>query len=478
MPEHHRPMHRSSPMLDRWHRRFVSAARSLLLPVVAATMIIPPASLTADPPKGVHWPSFRGPRAKGIADGFPTPTHWDVDTMDNVKWKTPIPGLGHSSPVVWGDRVFLTSAVNVTGESDLQVGLYGNVESAKDDTMHRWMVYCIDKKTGKVLWEQTAHEGTPAVKRHTKASHANSTPATDGKHVVAFFGTEGLFCYDIEGKLKWKKDFGKLDSGWYVEPKAQWGFASSPVIHKGQVFIQCDVQTGSFIAALDIKDGSEIWRTPRDDVPTWSTPTIYKKGDKTQVIVNGYKHIGGYDVKTGKELWKLGGGGDIPVPTPVSAHGLVFITSAHGRKAPLYAIRPTAKGDITLEEGETSNKYVAWSEDPSGAYMQTPLVYGDYLYSCRDNGILKCFDPKTGERVYRKRLGSGRRGLTASPVAADGKIYFTSEDGDVYVLRAGAEFEILATNHMHEVCMATPAISEGMLLFRTQHHLVAVAEED
>jgi outer membrane protein assembly factor BamB len=399
-----------------------------------------------------------------------------VEEARNLQWKTPIPGLGHSSPIVWGNRVFVTSAISGLEKPELKVGLYGDVKPVTDDTVHQWKVYCLDKNTGRLLWERTAHTGVPKVKRHTKSTHANPTMATDGKNVIAFFGSEGLYCYDLKGKLRWKTDFGLLDSGWFVSPAAQWGFASSPIIHQGMVLVQCDVQKNSFIAALRLKDGGEIWRTLRDDVPTWSTPTIHTQDGRAQLIVNGYRHIGGYDLQTGKELWRLKGGGDIPVPTPVVAHGLVFITNSHGRMSPIYAIRVSATGNISLQAEEQSNDHVAWSRPRDGGYMQTPLVYGDYLYLCRENGVLSCYEAKTGNRVYQERLGTGRTGFTASPVAADGKIYLTSEEGDIYVVKAGPQFEQLAVNPMGEICMATPAISAGTIYFRTQGHLVAIAK--
>lgn len=444
---------------------------SLLLLVA---LLAPAAGAAARP--SANWPSFRGPNASGIAEGYATPARWNVEERQNVRWKTPIPGLGHSSPIVWGNRVFVTSAISGRGKPELKVGLYGDIAPVTDDTVHRWKVYCLDKETGRVVWERTAHSGVPKIRRHTKATHANSTMATDGKNVIAFFGSEGLYCYDFNGALRWRKDLGLLDSGFFMVPSAQWGFASSPIIYQDRVLVQCDVQKGSFIAAFRLKDGREIWRTPRADVPTWSTPTIHHDGRRAQLIVNGYKHIGGYDLRTGKELWRLRGGGDIPVPTPVAAHGLIFITNAHGRMAPIYAIRTSAAGDISLSGSESANSHVAWSRPRDGAYMQTPLVYGDHLYVCRDNGVLSCYEAKTGNRLYEERLGTGRTGFTASPVAAGGKLYFTSEDGDVYVVQAGPRFKLIAVNPMGEVCMATPAISAGTLLFRTQGHVVAIAE--
>jgi outer membrane protein assembly factor BamB len=338
------------------------------------------------------------------------------------------------------------------------------------------MVMCFDKQKGSLSWERTVKTGVPIVKRHPKSTHASSTLATDGQHLVAFFGSEGLYAYDLKGELLWKKDFGTLDSGFFIAPEAQWGFASSPIIRDGRLVIQVDVQKGSFVAAFDVRTGRELWRTPRADVPTWSTPAVVSMNGRDQVIVNGWKHIGGYDLETGKEVWRMTGGGDIPVPTPITGQGLVFITNAHGKMSPIYAIKPTATGDISLEEGETSNTHIAWSYARDGAYMQTPILYGDILYVCRDNGVLSAFDATTGQRHYQKRLGNGTTGFSASAVAAAGRLYYTSEDGDVYVVKAGSTFELLATNPLGEVAMATPAISENALIFRTRGHLLSIGE--
>lgn len=418
----------------------------------------------------VHWPSFRGRGARGVAEGHRTPVAWDGDGSDGrVLWKTAIPGLGLSSPVVWGGKLFITTAISGSGKDDLRVGLYGDIEPVEDDTKHAFKVLCLDTATGKVLWERTAHEGVPKVKRHTKSSHASCTMAVDAGRAAAFFGSEGLYCYDFDGKLLWKKDLGVLDSGYFRVPAAQWGFASSPVIHDGKVFVQCDVQKGGFLAAFDLADGREIWRTPRVDVPTWSTPTVHDGA----LIVNGWKHIGGYDARTGKEVWRLKGGGDIPVPTPVVAHGLIFITNAHGALAPLYAVRLGAAGELAPPTPDQPGEHLAWFHPREGAYMQTPLVYGEHLYVCRDNGTLACFEAKTGRKLYQERLASGS-GFTASGVAADGKLYYASEPGKVYVVKAGQEFKLLASNAMGDLCMATPAISEGTLFIRTRGHVVAV----
>ena len=443
--------------------------------IVAFSLLIVPLDLSAQSQRDIHWPSFRGAQARGIAEGYATPTEWNLERGTHIKWKTAIPGLAHSSPIVWCDRIFVTTAVRDKDEAELKVGLYGgDIAPVEDEGAHSWKLYSIDKTTGEVLWERTAHRGAPRTKRHPKSTHANSTPATDGKHVIAFFGSEGLYCYDFEGNLVWKKDLGVLDSNFFLVPEAQWGFASSPVIHGDVVIVQCDVRENSFIAAFRVQDGKELWRTPREDVPTWSTPTVHEEKGRRQVIVNGYKHIGGYDLETGDELWRMTGGGDIPVPTPVVSEGLIFITNAHGPAAPIYAIKTDAIGDVSLPEGESTNRYIAWSRRNRGNYMQTVLVHRDYLITCNDGGVMTVYEAKTGEIVERKRLGKGG-GFSASPVAADGKLYFTSEDGDIYVLKAAPGFEVLATNPMGETTMATPAISEGVLFFRTRGHLVAVS---
>ena len=431
---------------------------------------------TANVCAGQNWPSFRGPSASGVVEGYKTLAEWNVSQSKNILWKTPVPGLGHSSPVVWEDRIFVTTAIQDKEESSLKVGMYGDVESVTEENLFSWRLYCIDRKTGGILWDKECYKGKPKIKRHPKSTHANPTPCTNGDCVVAFFGSEGLYCYDVGGNLLWQKDLGILDWGFYRSPAAQWAGGCSPVIHERMVIVQCDVQKDSFIAAFDLKDGALLWKTARDDVPTWSTPTVYAGKQNSQIIVNGFKHVGGYDIEKGAEIWRLAGGGDIPVPTPVVAGDLVYITSAHGGMSPIYAIRLSAKGDISLKENQTSNEFVAWSYPKGGNYMPTPIVYAGCLYCGSDRGALSCFEPETGKLLYRENLSSAGAALSASPVASDGKIYFTAENGDVYVVQAGPQFKLLGVNKMDETCMATPAISQGTLFFRTQHHLIAVAE--
>ena len=426
------------------------------------------AGLAAD----TNWPQFRGPSGGGMGSGTPV-IEWNAESGKNILWKTAIPGLGHSSPVVWGDRIFLTSAVPATGAAQLKVGLYGDITPLKGEPAQSFRVFCLDRKSGRILWEKAAASGVPKIMRHPKSTHANPTPATDGKYLVAFFGSEGLFTYDLNGELLWKKDFGTLDSGFYIVPEAQWGFASSPVIFANMVIIQADVQKNSFVAAFDLRTGKELWRTPRADVPTFGTPAVvpYTGGGAGdwQVVVNGWKHIGGYDAKTGRELWKLQGGGDIPVPSPVYLDGVVVITSAHGQDRPIYAIRTNAAGVIAKD-----SPAMAWSQDRAGNYMQTPLLQGGLGYFCLDNGALTVYQLATGERLYQRRLGGGSSGFTSSPVAAGSQLYITDEEGHTYVLALGREYKVLAENDLGETVMATPAISDGVVYIRGGKHLFAI----
>ena len=420
-----------------------------------------------------NWPQFRGSNANGVDASVPAPTEWDIETGKNIRWKTPIPGLAHSSPIIWENRVYVITAVR-PGKADLKVGLYGDIESAPDQAEHEWRILAIDRASGKIIWNELGHKAVPRVQRHPKSSHASSTPATDGRKFVAIFGSEGLFCFDTDGHPLWKKDLGPMDSGFYVVPTAQWGFASSPVIHDGRIIVQCDVKTNSFLAAFNLEDGKELWRTPRKDVPTWSTPTIAQSGSQTEILVNGWHHIGGYDFQTGKEIWKLDGGGDIPVPTPVVANNLAYFTSAHGKFRPMRAIRLDAKDDITPSEVGATNAAIAWAHARQGDYMQTPIIVGDYLYGCLDNGVATSFDAKTGEIKYSERLSSGNDGFTASPVSDGKNIFFTSETGKIYIVPAGPTFAVAGIMRMNETCMATPALVDGALYFRTRENLVAI----
>ncbi len=426
-----------------------------------------------------NWPAFRGTNANGVSAGGETPTTWNADAsagpLRNVRWRTPIPGLSHSSPILWDNLLYVASAVSKAGSAPLKVGLYGDSDSAEDKGEQAWKIYALDRATGRVTWEQTAQQGVPRALRHTKATHANTTISCDGQRLVAFFGSEGLYAYSLAGKLLWKKDLGTLvntPAGFDL----QWGYASSPTLHRDTIVILCDVQSGPFVAALSAVDGRELWRTSRAGVSSqsWSTPAVIEHGGRTQIVLNGWPYIASYDFSKGKELWRLKSEGDIPVPTPLFAHGLIYVTNAHGGGAPLYAIKPDASGDISLTGDARTNASIVWSEAKNGAYMQTPLVLGDLIYSCSDRGILKVYDARTGKRHYEQRLGSGTTGFSSSPVAAGDKLYFASEEGEVYVIKAGPTFELLATNTMGEITMATPAADDGVLYYRTRGHVLAI----
>ena len=423
--------------------------------------------------RAANWPQFRGPGALGVDESRAAPTHWNSETGVNIRWQTPLPGLAHASPIVWGERIYVATAVK-PGESDLKVGLYGDITPLVEKEVHQWRLMALDRTSGRILWNTLGREAVPRTERHPKASPCNSTPATDGNHIVAIFGSEGLFCFDTAGKVVWQKDLGLMNSGYYLAPSAQWGFASSPVISEGKVIVLCDVLTNSYLAAFDLADGREVWRSPRTDVPTWSTPAIVETKGRKQIVVNGWHFTGGYDFATGRNLWRMDGGGDIPVPTPLYANGLIYLTSAHGRYAPMRAVRPEAAGDITPADPGQTNSAVAWAHAARGNYMQTPIAVGGRLFGCTDAGQVTCFDAATGTVKYTGRLSASGQGFTASPVSDGRHLYFTSEEGVVLVLAVGDAFSVVATNELHETCLATPALVEGTLFFRTRAKLIAV----
>ena len=425
---------------------------------------------------GSRWPSFRGEFAAGVADDQNLPVTWDGEKGTAVKWKVRIPGLAHSSPVIWDSRVFATTAISSRGGDKFKPGLYGEGDASEDRSSHEWKVYCVDSRSGKVVWERTAYQGVPIDKRHIKASYANSTPATDGQYVVAFFGSQGLYAWDVAGRPLWKKDLGRLDMGAYDVPSYEWGPASSPIIYKGLVIVQCDTQGESFITAVNIRTGETVWKTKRDEIPSWGTPTIYQGKGGTELITNGSNFIRGYDPDTGQELWRLGGSSKITAPTPVFAGDLIVVASGRRPEAPLFVIRAGAAGDISLAGEATSNKSVVWSRQKIGSYMPTPLIYRGFLYVLKNDGIFSCYDLQSGEEKYKERIPHHGSGFSASPVASDGRIFLSSEDGDIFVVRAGSKFELVATNPIGQLLMATPAISAGMMLVRAEHDLFAIGK--
>lgn len=435
-----------------------------------------------------HWPQFRGLEATGIADP-PSPTdaagfggagkqrlpdRWNPATGENILWRTTIPGLAHSSPIAWGDVIFVTSAISGRKDATFKPGLYGDGDASDDRSEHRWMLYAIDKRTGRIRWERAAAHGAPKNKRHIKSTYASSSPATDGRIVVAWFGSQGIYAYDFNGGLRWSVDLGRVDMGAYDIPSYEWGPASSPILWNGLVIVQCDTQADSFLLALDAATGETVWKTDRNELPSWGTPTIVDTPAGPELVTNASNFVRAYDPKTGRELWHLGGSSKITAPTPIYAGGLHIVASGRAPERPVFAVKPGARGDLTLPKGETANAHVAWSKTGRGSYMPTPLAYRGLLYVLANNGVFDAYDIATGKEIYRQRLPLVGSGFSASPVAADGRIYLSNEDGEMLVIEAGEVFKHLASSSMGETLMATPAISDGVMYVRGASTLFAI----
>lgn len=417
-----------------------------------------------------HWPQFRGPQSLGVAEGASLPDTWS--TTQNVHWKTDIPGSGWSSPVVWGDRIFVTSVV-AEGETEKpRKGLYFGGERKTPDKPHRWMVYCVDLKTGKVRWEREAHRGIPSFSRHLKNTFASETPVTDGERIYAHFGNVGIFCYDMNGKLVWSHPLGPFNT------RFGWGTAASPALHSDRLYVVSDTESKSFMLALDKKTGQQAWRVDRDEGSNWSTPFVWENGMRTEIVTAGTRRVRSYDLN-GKVLWELKGMSSIAIPTPFSKFGMVYISSGYVMDSlrPVYAIKPGGSGDISLKEGQKSNDHIAWFQPQAGPYNPSPIVYGDYYYTLLDRGFFTCHDAKTGREVYGKqRIDPAAGAFTSSPWAYNGKIFCLSEDGDTFVIQAGPEYKLIGKNSLDEMCMATPAIASGSLIVRTASKLYRITK--
>jgi outer membrane protein assembly factor BamB len=446
-------------------------------PAPAPATTAPPTTPIVRPTAPRNWSAFRGDGSAGNGDGQRAVTEWDAASGKNIKWKTPIPGVANSSPIVWGNRVFTTTAVSSAGDNSFKTGLYGDVKPVDDLSPHEWKMYCLDKATGKIVWERSAVIGAPRTKRHTKSSQASSTPVTDGRRVIAVFGSAGvMIAWDYTGKELWRVNVGTLDSGWFFDPAFQWGHSSSPIIYRNSVILQADVQKNSYIAAWDVATGKPLWKTERgDEISTWGTPTIARTSDGRDVLVTNGTKVRGYDPASGKQLWTLGPNSEITIGTPVADNGLVYVTGGYPPVRPIYAIRPGAEGDISLQKGQESNQSVAWSNMTEGTYIPTPLLYDGYLFTLNINGIVSAYDPQTGKRAFRGRVGVGGA-FSSSPVGADGRLYIASEDGEVYVVSATPDLKQIAKNDMKEVIMSTPAISDGLIVIRTMGHLYGIGQ--
>lgn len=419
-----------------------------------------------------NWAQFRGPGSRGVADGADLPEHWS-DT-ENVAWVTDIPGRGWSSPVVWGERVFLTTCVNTGTTEEAKKGLYfgGNREEAPT-TVHEWKVVCLDLASGDQLWEQTVHKGVPEKSLHIKNSYASETPVTDGEHFYAYFGNVGLFCFDMDGEEVWSKRFAP------VETRYAWGTAASPALHEDRLYIVNDNEEQSVLMAFDKQTGEEVWRVDRNEKSNWATPFVWENELRTEIITPGTEKTRAYNLD-GQLLYEFGGGSSITIATPYTAHDLLYVSSGYvlDERKPLWALKAGASGDISLKEDETSNDAIVWCQKMAAPYNPSTLVYGDQLYVLLDRGFFASYDAVTGEEVYeRQRIPKGRA-FTASPWASDGKIYCLNEYGTTFVIKTGPEFELLGTNDLadDDMAMATPAIVGNKLLIRTDTRLYCIQE--
>ncbi len=394
-------------------------------------------------------------------------------STENVKWAADVPGWGWSCPVVWGDRVFLTAVKSDEENVAPKTGLYLG-EGVRDPAkgIHHWMVYCFDLNTGQVQWQHEAHSGRPKVPRHPKSTYAAETATTDGERLYVLFGDLGLYCYDLAGKPLWSKA---------IEPKKtlmDYGAAASPVVHNGQVIVVYDNFEDSWIAAFDGKTGDERWRTKRDETHSWATPFVWTNNTRTEIVVPGKNRNRSYSLD-GKLLWEFDGKmSNLVIPSPFAAHGLCYIASGYigDFHRPTFAIRPGGSGDLAPDGNLAESKYIAWYQGQASPYNTSQIVYGDYLYTLYDRGFLTCHDAKTGEEIYGKERFSPSGSFTASPWAYNGHLFCLSEDGLTYVVKAGPEFEIIGTNDLDELCLASPAISGDKLLIRTASKLYCLTQ--
>lgn len=425
------------------------------------------------------WPRFRGVDGAGNADGLNLPIQFDVPSNEGLLWKTLVPGVGHSSPVVWGDKIILTTAVALDEEPTYQLRTNSGFDTHEEEIEYRWLVICLDLATGDKLWETELCRGKPVSKRHIMSSNANSTPAIDEASIVVNLAGEGVYCLSHDGEIRWKRNLGRLASGWFMDSGYEWGFASSPVIHEEKVILQCDVFEGAFLTALRLQDGSDIWRVEREELSSWGTPLVVKSQHGFQVVANGTRAICGYKIETGEELWRVNENSEITVASPVLNEHQVLVTGGYKPIDPIFSIDPDARGDITQSIRDNSEvAETGWFRERGGAYLVTPLVYRGLMYFLQTNGVITCLDSKDGSEIYKKRLASGRSGdIVASPIAADGNIYIAGSNGDVFVLAAGASFERPTVCPIGEPIMASPAAARSRLIIRGQNHVFCLAQE-
>jgi outer membrane protein assembly factor BamB len=417
-----------------------------------------------------NWPSFRGPSC-GVVDDAVLPVSWS--TTENVAWTVDVPGKGWSCPVVWDDKVFLTTVVSEGDVEASRKGLYlGGDRDMASGATHHWVVFCFDWASGRTLWQKAVHSGKPAQPVHIKNTYASETPVADGHRLYVYFGNVGVFCFDLDGEELWRK---RLDP---VKMRNNWGTAASPVLHGDQLFLVNDNDEASYLLALDAKTGEQRFRVGRDEKSNWVTPFVWENAQRTELVTCGTGKVRSYDLD-GKLLWELGPMSVIAIPTPVARNGLLYLCSgfvADRRHRPIYAVRPGASGDLSPKKGTPPSEHLAWYHEFGGPYNPSPIAYGDHLYILYDRGMVSCYDARTGKPVYeQQRLADDARAFTASPWANDGKLFFLSEDGDTFVVQAGPEYKVLSRNALGEMCMATPAALRGSILIRTLTRLYRIA---
>ncbi len=459
----------------------MTARRFRLLPLALVFSGV----LAGNPARGEDWPQFRGPTGSGLSAEAKLPAEWSADK--NVAWKVKVPGAAWSCPVVWGDKVFLTTAITANqapaaggggGEGKGRPprkgdgegkggGGFGGGRGATPNAVYRWEVQCLDRATGNLLWKQLAAEKKPTISTHRTNTFASETPVTDGERVYAYFGMTGLYAYDLDGKLLWSKDLGSYSM------RNGWGTGSSPALDAERLYIQCDNEDKSFLVAFNKKTGDEAWRVERDERSSWSTPYLWKNKQRTELIAMG-RTLRSYDPATGKVLWELGGLEGRVAATPVGDDAMLFFGTGGGQgTGPLYAIKAGATGDITLKDDQESNEGVAWRSERAGPSMPSPLLFKGNLYILDQRGVLACFEAATGKQLYRERV-PGARQFAASPWAYDGKVFCLDQEGSTHVIQAGSEFKVLATNPVGEICWASPAIAQGALFLRGAEHLFCI----
>ena len=423
-----------------------------------------------------QWPRFRGTQAGVAADDPALPDRWSE--TENIAWKIDIPGLAWSSPIVWNDHIFVTSAVSPGVEAAPEKGLYDPGDEhgkTRSTSVNRWIVHDVDFESGRIRWSKEVVAKIPAIGRHIKNSFASETATTDGERVYVYFGAIGLIAaLDFDGRIVWTRQVPAHET--YFDM----GTAASPVLHKDRLYIVHDNLTESFMVALDKRSGAQVWRVAREEPgATWSTPYVWENELRTEIVTPASGKVRSYDLD-GKLLWELKGMTILTAPSPFAKHGLVYFSSGYPGDSPrpVYAVRPGATGDISLKPGETSNQYITWYQPTLGTYQTSALVYGDYYYTLLDRGFLLCHDAKTGKQIYgRQRITQEVTGFTASPWAYNGKIFLLREDGDTYVVQAGPEFKVLGKNSLNEMSLASPAVARGSVIIRTQSKLYRIARK-